>query len=306
MGCKVRRIPKKEVGGASTRSPGCSVSAELLDRRPRAAVRWPAAARGDGTRDRSRAEGVPHGRAAVEPRRQASGRDARVAVPSSMPGSESTTVYVTHDQVEAMTLGQRVAVMRDGQILQIDRPQRLYEEPQDLFVAALHRLAGHEPRRRTHRRERGHLRAVSRHARPRSAGRRRPPGRWCSESGPRASRMPRSRPRCCRRSTSSVAVLEELGADSHVLVPRRRAEDHGGDSRVPGRGDAAGRADGALQRPRRSADASPGRGDARARRGCRPASTSSTRKAGPEPASQVVPLLRQGTMDLTTSAAGHR
>jgi multiple sugar transport system ATP-binding protein len=46
-----------------------------------------------------------------------------------------TTVYVTHDQVEAMTLGHRVAVMRDGRILQVDAPQRLYQEPRDLFVA---------------------------------------------------------------------------------------------------------------------------------------------------------------------------
>ena len=46
-----------------------------------------------------------------------------------------TTVYVTHDQVEAMTLGQRVAVMRDGHILQVDTPQALYEQPRDLFVA---------------------------------------------------------------------------------------------------------------------------------------------------------------------------
>ena len=46
-----------------------------------------------------------------------------------------TTVYVTHDQVEAMTLGQRVAVMRDGRIQQVDAPQRLYEEPANLFVA---------------------------------------------------------------------------------------------------------------------------------------------------------------------------
>ena len=46
-----------------------------------------------------------------------------------------TTVYVTHDQVEAMTLGQRVAVMRDGHILQVDQPQSLYEHPKDLFVA---------------------------------------------------------------------------------------------------------------------------------------------------------------------------
>jgi multiple sugar transport system ATP-binding protein len=47
----------------------------------------------------------------------------------------TTTVYVTHDQVEAMTLGQRVAVMRDGRILQVDVPQRLYEQPKNLFVA---------------------------------------------------------------------------------------------------------------------------------------------------------------------------
>ncbi len=46
-----------------------------------------------------------------------------------------TTVYVTHDQVEAMTLGQRVAVMRNGRILQVDTPHRLYAEPRDLFVA---------------------------------------------------------------------------------------------------------------------------------------------------------------------------
>jgi multiple sugar transport system ATP-binding protein len=46
-----------------------------------------------------------------------------------------TTVYVTHDQVEAMTLGQRVAVMRDGRILQVDAPQTLYERPANLFVA---------------------------------------------------------------------------------------------------------------------------------------------------------------------------
>jgi multiple sugar transport system ATP-binding protein len=46
-----------------------------------------------------------------------------------------TTVYVTHDQVEAMTLGQRVAVMKDGHILQVDTPQSLYERPLDVFVA---------------------------------------------------------------------------------------------------------------------------------------------------------------------------
>jgi len=47
-----------------------------------------------------------------------------------------TTIYVTHDQVEAMTLGQRVAVLRDGVIQQVDSPQALYSRPDNLFVAA--------------------------------------------------------------------------------------------------------------------------------------------------------------------------
>ncbi len=48
----------------------------------------------------------------------------------------TTTVYVTHDQVEAMTLGQRVAVLRDGVLQQVDTPQNLYKHPANLFVAA--------------------------------------------------------------------------------------------------------------------------------------------------------------------------
>jgi multiple sugar transport system ATP-binding protein len=48
---------------------------------------------------------------------------------------ETTTVYVTHDQVEAMTLGDRVAVMRAGIIQQVDSPKNLYEHPENLFVA---------------------------------------------------------------------------------------------------------------------------------------------------------------------------
>ena len=48
----------------------------------------------------------------------------------------TTTIYVTHDQTEAMTLGQRVAVMRDGRIQQVDTPQTLYSRPANLFVAA--------------------------------------------------------------------------------------------------------------------------------------------------------------------------
>ncbi|HYU93282.1 MAG TPA: sn-glycerol-3-phosphate ABC transporter ATP-binding protein UgpC [Actinomycetota bacterium] len=49
---------------------------------------------------------------------------------------KTTTVYVTHDQVEAMTLGERVAVMRDGVLQQVDTPQNLYGNPSNLFVAA--------------------------------------------------------------------------------------------------------------------------------------------------------------------------
>jgi multiple sugar transport system ATP-binding protein len=47
----------------------------------------------------------------------------------------TTTIYVTHDQVEAMTMGHRVAVMHQGALQQIDAPQRLYDEPGNLFVA---------------------------------------------------------------------------------------------------------------------------------------------------------------------------
>jgi multiple sugar transport system ATP-binding protein len=48
----------------------------------------------------------------------------------------TTTVYVTHDQIEAMTLGQRVAVLRDGILQQCDTPQNLFHRPANLFVAA--------------------------------------------------------------------------------------------------------------------------------------------------------------------------
>ena len=47
----------------------------------------------------------------------------------------TTTIYVTHDQVEAMTMGDRVAVMSMGVLQQVDHPQRLYDEPANLFVA---------------------------------------------------------------------------------------------------------------------------------------------------------------------------
>jgi len=47
-----------------------------------------------------------------------------------------STIYVTHDQIEAMTMGDRVTVMRDGRLQQVDTPQHLYDHPDNIFVAA--------------------------------------------------------------------------------------------------------------------------------------------------------------------------
>ena len=49
---------------------------------------------------------------------------------------EATTIYVTHDQVEAMTMGDRVAVLRRGRLQQVDEPQTLFDSPANLFVAS--------------------------------------------------------------------------------------------------------------------------------------------------------------------------
>ena len=98
------------------------------DSRPQAggAVRRPAAARRDGPGDRARAQGVPDGRTAVQPGREAAGT-TRTQIAALQARLGTTTVYVTHDQVEAMTMGDRVAVMKDGILQQVDTPLRLYE-----------------------------------------------------------------------------------------------------------------------------------------------------------------------------------
>ena len=58
----------------------------------------------------------------------------RAEIASLQHDLEVTTIYVTHDQVEAMTMGDRVAVMRKGELQQVDEPQTLYERPVNLFV----------------------------------------------------------------------------------------------------------------------------------------------------------------------------
>ena len=106
-----------------------------------------------------------------------------------------TTVYVTHDQVEAMTLGDRVAVLRDGTVQQCDTPERLFEAPANVFVAAFMGSPRDEPRgRRGARRAaalRGH-RGPARRPRHEGAGDRRR-----AADRPQAGRAGR-RPRRCR------------------------------------------------------------------------------------------------------------
>src|SRR6188508_1971737 len=133
-GLKVRRAPKAEIRRRVEEVAGMLGLTELLDRKP--------AQLSGGQRQR-----VAMGRAIVrEPRaflmdEPLSNLDAklRVGMRASLAQLHQqlgvTTVYVTHDQVEAMTLGHRVAVLRDGRILQVDSPQALYEHPRDLFVA---------------------------------------------------------------------------------------------------------------------------------------------------------------------------
>ena len=135
FGLRRRKVPKPDIAERVDRMAAMLGLGELMDRKP--------AALSGGQRQR-----VAMGRALVrEPRaflmdEPLSNLDAKLR--TSMRGElarlherlRTTTVYVTHDQVEAMTLGDRVAVLRDGVIQQCDVPQRLFENPSNLFVGA--------------------------------------------------------------------------------------------------------------------------------------------------------------------------
>ena len=134
FGLQLRKTPKDEIKRRVDEAAKMLGLEQYLKRKP--------AALSGGQRQR-----VAMGRAIVrEPQaflmdEPLSNLDAKLRV--SMRGSLKqlherlgvTTVYVTHDQVEAMTLGNRVCVLRDGRLQQVDTPQHLFEAPVNLFVA---------------------------------------------------------------------------------------------------------------------------------------------------------------------------
>ena len=135
FGLKLRRVPKDERVQKAREVAQVLAIEHLLERKP--------AALSGGQRQR-----VAMGRAMIrEPvaflmDEPLSNLDAKLRVQMRAELARlhdrlrTTTVYVTHDQVEAMTLGDRVAVLRDGLLQQVDTPQRLFARPVNLFVAA--------------------------------------------------------------------------------------------------------------------------------------------------------------------------
>jgi len=133
-GLRVRKTPKKEIVRRVAEAAKLLELEELLDRRP-------------GQLSGGQQQRVAVGRALVrEPAaflmdEPLSNLDAllRVATRGEILKLQrrlgTTTVYVTHDQVEAMTMGDRIAVMNKGVIQQLGSPQQLYEDPRNVFVA---------------------------------------------------------------------------------------------------------------------------------------------------------------------------
>jgi multiple sugar transport system ATP-binding protein len=227
-GLKVRRTPKDQIVRRVDEVAKLLGLSDLLERKP--------AQLSGGQRQR-----VAMGRAiAREPKaflmdEPLSNLDAklRVGMRASLQQLHNqlgiTTVYVTHDQIEAMTLGQRVAVMRDGHILQADEPQVLYEHPRDLFVAA---FIGSPAMNLVEATIDGDGVAFGQFRIPLAPDRRPAPG----ESGDRVvlGIRPESfeddafAPPELPRIEANIEVLEELGSDAHVFfhveAPRITAE----------------------------------------------------------------------------------
>jgi multiple sugar transport system ATP-binding protein len=134
FGLRLRRMAKEEIAKRVHKSSTTLGLAELLERKP-------------GMLSGGQRQRVAMGRAIVrDPQvflmdEPLSNLDAklRVQMRSDIQTLQRelgvTTIYVTHDQIEAMTMGDRVAVMRKGLLLQVDAPQVLYDDPDNLFVA---------------------------------------------------------------------------------------------------------------------------------------------------------------------------
>ncbi|MGZ8562087.1 MAG: ABC transporter ATP-binding protein [Candidatus Limnocylindria bacterium] len=134
FGLKLRKMPKSEIEARVKNTAGILALEKYLDRKPKALS--------GGQRQR-----VALGRAIVrEPQvflmdEPLSNLDAKLRVQTRAEIARihrrlgTTIIYVTHDQVEAMTMGDRIAVMKDGLLQQAGTPQELYLHPANLFVA---------------------------------------------------------------------------------------------------------------------------------------------------------------------------
>ena len=134
FGLKLRKVPKDEIKKKVEEAAKILDLEKLLDRKPKALS--------GGQRQR-----VAMGRAIVRNPKVVlmdeplSNLDAKLRVQmrseiaSLHNRLKATIIYVTHDQTEAMTLGTRIVVLKDGVIMQVDSPQKLYNEPNNLFVA---------------------------------------------------------------------------------------------------------------------------------------------------------------------------
>ena len=134
FGLKLRKVPKDQIKRRVNEAAQVLGISHLLDRKPKALS--------GGQRQR-----VALGRAIVrEPKvflldEPLSNLDAKLRAQMRTELSKlhlklgTTFIYVTHDQIEAMTMGDRIVVMKDGFIQQVDTPQNLYEKPCNMFVA---------------------------------------------------------------------------------------------------------------------------------------------------------------------------
>jgi len=132
---KLAKTPKPDIDAQVLKAAGVLELTQLLDRKP-------------GQLSGGQRQRVAMGRAIVrqpaaflmdEPLSNLDAKlrvQMRAEIASLQRSLGVTTVYVTHDQVEAMTMGDRVAVLKDGYLQQVDTPQNLYDHPSNVFVAA--------------------------------------------------------------------------------------------------------------------------------------------------------------------------